>query len=179
MSGSVTIWVLGAVLLFWAVGAYQRLARLRAHAVAAFMPLHAQFGHYVALVKNNFSKINIEYAPSAQAGLVGAALQFESSMAVARAYPLDVLVMRALETAHEALFTSWARVRSEPPDLAGDPLPEALQQQWTHIGLDVGIARTEFNQRVQDYNLAIQQFPARFLAWLFRLRPAHRIVDHA
>ena len=179
MSGSVTIWALGAVLMFWAVGAYQRLGRLRAQAIAAFAPLDAQFGHYVALVKNNFAKGDSEYAPPAQAGLLGAALQFESSMAVARAYPLDVLVMRALETAHETLFTSWARVRSEPPDLAGDPLPVALQQQWEHIALDVGVARTEFNQRVHAYNAAIQQFPAVFLAWLFRLRPAHKVIDFA
>ena len=179
MSASVTIWALLAVLMFWAVGAYQRLGRLRALAIAAFAPLDAQLGQYVTLVKNNFSNTASDYAPPAQAGLMGAALQFESSMAVARAYPLDVLVMRALETAHETLLTSWARVRSEPPDLAGDPLPEALQQQWAHIALEVAVARTGFNQRVHNYNTAIQQFPAVFLAWLFRLCPAHQIIERA
>ena len=173
MNDSVTVWALWAVVLFWAVGAYQRLVRMRAHAIAAFAPLDAQFGQYVALVKDNFSAS--EFAPPAQAGLVGAALQFELSMKVALAHPMDALAMRALQTAHETLRTSWVRVRNEPPDLAGDPLPEALQQQWDHISLNAGEARTEFNRRVQEYNAAIQQFPARLLAWLFRFQLAHMI----
>lgn len=175
MSGSVVIWIIWAVLLFWAVGAYNRLVRLRSLAIAAFAPLEAQLGHYVALVKNGFASVNSDVGPAAQAGLVGAALQLESSMKVARAHPLDVLAMQALETAHEALCASWVRVRNQPPDLAGAPLPEALQLQWEHIALDAGNACIEFNRRVQDYNAAIQQFPARLLAWLFGFRPAHMI----
>ena len=175
MSDTVTVWALWAVMLFWAVGAYQRLVRMRAHAIAAFAPLDAQFGQYVALVKDNFSTAANDFAPPAQAGLVGAALQFELSMKVALAHPMDALAMRALQTAHETLRTSWVRVRNEPPDLAGDPLPEALQQQWDHISLNAGEARTEFNRRVQEYNAAIQQFPARLLAWLFGFQHAHMI----
>jgi LemA protein len=54
-------------------------------------------------------------------------------------------------------------------------VPEALQLQWDHIALDAGNACVEFNRRVQDYNAAIEQFPARLLAWLFGFRPAHMI----
>ena len=175
MSDSVTVWALWAVMLFWAVGAHQRLVRMRAHAIAACALLDAQFGQYVALVKDNFSTAANDFSPPAQAGLVGAALQFESSMKVALAHPMDALAMRALQTAHETLHTSWIRVRNEPPDLAGDPLPEALQQQWEHISLNIGDARTEFNRRVREYNAAIQQFPARLLAWLFRFQLAYVI----
>lgn len=175
MSGSVAIWIIWAVLLFWAVGAYNRLVRLRSQAIAAFAPLDAQFCHYVALVKNSFASVNSDGGPAAQAGLVGAVLQLESSMKMARAHPLDVLAMRALETAHEALCASWARLRNEPPDLAGARLPEALQLQWEHIALDAGYACVEFNRRVEDYNAAIRQFPARLLAWLVGFRPAHMI----
>lgn len=179
MSDSVTIWIIAAVLLFWAVGAYKRLVRLRSQAIAAFVPLDAQFAHYAALVHGSFASIHDGGGPAAQAGLVGAALQLESSMKVARAQPLDVPVMRALETAHEALCASWARVRNEPPDLAGAPLPEALQLQWEHIARDAGNARAEFNRRVRDYNAAIRQFPAGLLAGLFGFSPAHEIRDTA
>jgi hypothetical protein len=96
-------------------------------------------------------------------------------MKVALAHPMDAMAMRALQTAHETLRTSWVRVRNEPPDLAGDLLPEALQQQWEHISLNAGDARAEFNRRVQEYNAATQQFPARLLARLFRFRLAHMI----
>lgn len=175
MRNSVVIWIISAVLLFWAVGAYNRLVRLRAQAIAAFAPLEAQFAHYAALVHNSFASIHGDDGPAARAGLVGAALQLEASMKVARAQPLDVLAMQALETAHEALSASWARVRNEPPDLAGAPLPQALQLQWEHIALDAGYACVEFNRRVEDYNAAIQQFPARLLAGLFGFKPAHMI----
>jgi len=175
MGDSVAIWIMSAVLLFWAVGAYKRLMRLRSHAIAAFAPLDAQFAHYAALVQHSFASIHGDDGPAARAGLVGAALQLEASMKEARAQPLDILAMRALETAHETLCASWARVRNEPPDLAGAPLPEALQLQWEHIALDAGHARAEFNRRVQEYNAAIQQFPARLLAGLFGFRPAHMI----
>jgi LemA protein len=175
MSGSVAVWVLWAVLLFWALGAYKRLVRLRAQAIAAFAPLDAQFGLHVALVKNSFSKADSDLAPAVEAGLVGAALQFESSMQVARAYPLDTLAMRALQTAYETLGTSWVRLRNSPPDLAGERLPEALQQQWEHLSLNTDTARAEFNQRVQDYNAAIGQFPARLLARIFRFRLAPKL----
>jgi len=175
MSGSVAVWIIPAVLLFWAVGAYKRLVRLRSQAIAAFVPLDGQFAHYVALVQTSFASIHHDDGPAARAGLVGAALQLESSMKVARAQPLDVPVMRALETAHEALSASWARLRNEPPDLAGGPLPEALQLQWEHIALDAATARAEFNRRVQDYNAAVRQFPAGLLARLFGFTPAHMI----
>lgn len=179
MSDSVAIWIISAVLLFWAVGAYKRLVRLRSQAVAAFVPLDAQFAHYTALVQHCFASGHGDDGPAARAGLVGAALQLESSMKMARAQPLDVPVMRALETAHEALCASWARVRNEPPDLAGAPLPEALQLQWEHIARDALDARAEFNRRVRDYNAAIRQFPAGLLAGLFGFRPAHEIRDKA
>jgi LemA protein len=179
MSASVTIWVLSAVLLFWAVGAYNRLVRLRSLALEAFVPLDVQFGYYVALVQDSFSGADNDAAPPAQAGLMGAAIQFESSVKVARDDPLDVLVMRALETAHETLCTSWLRLRNEPPDLAGAPLPEALQHQWEHIATRADMARVDFNQRVQDYNAAIRQFPARVLAWLIGFKQAHQIRDSA
>jgi LemA protein len=177
MSDSVAIWIISAVLLFWVVGAYKRLVRLRSQASAAFAPLEAQFAHYAALVQNSFASVYHDDGPAARAGLVGAALQLEASLKEARAQPLDVQAIRALETAHEALCASWARVRNEPPDLAGAPLPDALQLQWEHIARDAGNARAEFNRRVRDYNAAIRQFPAGLLAWLFGFRPAHLIRD--
>jgi LemA protein len=175
MSGSVMIWVMCAVLMFWALGAYKRLLHLRSLVIAAFEPLDANFGNYVTLVQSSFASAASAALPAGQAGLVGAIQQFDSSIKVARTHPLDVMAIRALETAHEALCTSWLRVCNEPPDLAGAPLPEVLQRQWEHVSLNAGDARAEFNRRVQDYNEAIRQFPARLLACLFGFKPAQKI----
>ncbi len=176
MNISVAIWIVWAVVLFWAVGAYNRLVRLRSQAIAAFTPLELQFSQYVTLVQGSFAlPVEVEEA-GLRAGVLAAARQFESSLKAARGHPLDALAMRALQTAHETLCVSWQRLRDEPPDLAGEPLPAVLQQQWEHIALQVGNARDEFNRQVRAYNEAIVQFPAHLLAWLFGFKPAHTIT---
>jgi LemA protein len=175
MGGSITVWVLLAVLLFWTVGAYKRLLRIRAQIQEAFEPLGTEFGQFVVLVQDNFSHTVDPAGPPAHAGLVGAALQFELSLKAARSNALDNLAIQALDTAYQALCTSWVRVQEEPPDLAGATIPEALHEQWTALTLQVDSARFEFNQRVLAYNRAITQFPARHLARLMRLQAAQSI----
>lgn len=176
MNIPLAIWVVWAVVLFWAVGAYNRLVRLRSQAIAAFTPLDMQFTQYVTLVQGSFALPSDDEEAGLRAGVLAAARQFESSLKAARAHPLDALAMRALQTALETLCESWSRLRDEPPDLAGEPLPAALQQQWEHITLQTGHAKAEFNRLVQDYNDAIVQFPAHLLAWLFSFKPAHTIT---
>lgn len=175
MSLSLTLGLAGAaVLLFWAVGAYNRLVRLRARAIEAFAAMEQQFLLYLALVRSGLTPEEGE-APPVLAGLLGAAGQFDSSLKAARQQPLDDLAARALVAAHEALNEAWSRLRGEPPDLAGAPLPDTLQQQWQHIARQVETVRGEFNRCVLDYNAAIDLFPARLLAALFQFKHAHTI----
>jgi LemA protein len=173
MSSTVLLWGFCAVLLFWGVGAYNRLIRLRAIAITAFVPLQLHYGHYILLVKSNFSTLVNDDTFSSIPGLLGAAKQFEAALKAASTQPLESLVMRALETAHDVLQDAWVRVCGEPQDLAGASLPDTLQKQWESIALQVSHDRIDFNQRIQDYNRGIQQFPANLLAWLFRLKQAY------
>lgn len=174
MSGSVIIWLVWAIALFWATGAYNRLVRLRAQAIAAFAELDEQFCAYVTLVQNGVAA-NTDEGAGVCEGLIGAAAQFDGSLKAARGHPLDAMAMRALASAHEVLRLSWARLRDEPGDLAGAPLPETLFAQWQQVAINVERTRADFNQRVQTYNQAIRQFPARLLAWLFGFKAAHEI----
>lgn len=176
MNIPLAIWVVWAVVLFWAVGAYNRLVRLRSQAITAFTPLEMQFIQYVTLVQGSFALPSDDEEAGLRAGVLAAARQFESSLKAARAHPLDALAMRALQTAHETLCESWSRLRDEPPDLAGEALPTVLLQQWGRITLHADKARNEFNLQVQDYNDAIVQFPAHLLAWLFSFKPAYKFT---
>jgi LemA protein len=186
MNGFFIFWTVLAVILFWSFGAYNRLVRLRSQAIAAFPAIENQFRQYVTLVQANFPGGLLPLAGEAQAhlraelisawaGLVGATEQFEVSLRVARARPLNAETMGALVLAQQTLFTSWLRLRNEPPDLAGALLPENLQMQWERIAQQADRARLEFNQHVTAYNDAIEQFPARLLAWLFGFKPAQLI----
>lgn len=171
MSGSIAIWLIWAVVLFWAVGAYNRLMRLRAAVVDAFADLDEQLRLYGALVQTGLAALDGEAAPVLPR-LLGAAQQFDAALKAARLRPLDALTLRVLATAHETLLRAWSDACSEPPDLAGQPLPEAMQQQWQHISLNAVNARARFAQSVVSYNEGITGFPARLLARLFGFKPA-------
>jgi len=172
MNKTVLIWSFIAVLLFWGVGAYNRLVRLRALAIASFVPLQLKYGPYTALVQSHFEMQLGANQLSARSGLINAALEFEASLKTASTQPLDSLVMRALETARQVLQSSWDKVCAEPQDLAGEQLMQTLLKQWDDISTQVQRDKAEYLKRIQEYNQSIEQFPAKLLAWLFRFEPA-------
>ena len=186
MSDSVMVWLAIAVLLFWAMGAYNRLMRLRSQGNVAFVTLEALFNQYVQLVKTSIPQAGAVYAmheaiqgkdatAAAWAGLLAATEQFNASLKVAHVRPLNGATMSALRTAFETMGLSWSRLRNLPPDLAGPALPGALLSQWEQLAFQAEMARTEFNRRVANYNQAISQFPALMLAWLFGFKPAQPV----
>jgi LemA protein len=186
MTDSVLVWLAIAVFLFWSMGAYNRLVRLRSQGLVAFGALEAPFNQYILLVKNNIPDVREtpdadgsghgnDSSHAAWAGLAAAAEQFSASLKVAHAHPLNGPTTSALKTAFDTLCLSWSRLQDLPPDLAGSALPAALQSQWEHIGFQAEMARAEFNRTVTNYNEAINQFPALLLAGMFGFKPAQPI----
>ena len=175
---SATPWVLLAVLLFWSVGAYNRLVRLRSHAITAFQALDGCLGRYITLVNDNTAAR--QGLPRAQlgaarasvwAGLQGASTQFEACLRVVRKQVLDARAVAALHTAHITLQAWWTRAQDEyreHPDL----LPVSCQSAWAENTRLVVDAVAAFNRAVLLHNAAIAQFPAWLLARLFSFRPA-------
>lgn len=186
MNASVLLWLTIAVLLFWWMGAYNRLVRLRSQGITAFAALEALFNQHLLLVKAHSPQTAAVDAGHEEAqghddaavawhGLVAAAGQFNASLKAAHAHPLNGATMRALRTAFETLSLSWSRLQDRAPDLAGPALPSTLQAQWAHVAFQVEVARAEFNRAVVNYNEAIAQFPALLLAWVFGFKPAQPI----
>lgn len=179
MTPSLVLWIAAAVLLFWGVGAYNRLVRMRAEANAAFAALDAELTRQVELVEACLPPGETQPAslfdgdePSFWGGLQGAAAQFGASLAAARRRPLDPDGISALAAAHDILTMAWERAeRDDAHDLAGPRLPESLTTRRAHIQLQVRSASDQFNGAVHRYNQAIAQFPALLLAWLFGFKP--------
>ena len=183
MTDTVIVWIVLAVGLFWSVGAYNRLMRLRAQAIAAFSALDPHLSNYVVLVDEQLkaaSGLALAQAVAAPrgagpatawAGLQGASTQFEASLRVARKQALDAGAMAALETAHATLQMSWARVQEECRDYQ-DLLSPLGQQQWAENARLATHAIAGFNSAVLAHNAAVTQFPALLLAYLFSFRPA-------
>lgn len=154
ISSHLLVWSIAAILLFWAVGAYNRLVRLRSEALRAFATLEPKLQR---LTEHTVS------ATGMPADLQGAATQFAASLAVARLKPLDAEAMAALGAACIVLRMAWQR---------GGSAEAPIVAQWEDINRQAEMAAQEFSAKVEVYNTAVTQFPAALLAWLFGFRKA-------
>ena len=172
-------WLIAAVTVFWAVGAYNRLVRLRSDANAAFATLDAELHKQVHLVhacvppEEDQAQSQFTGGSAFWGGLQGAAAQLSASLAAAKARPLDPDRIAALGAAQDVLSTAWDRAeRDDAHDLAGPRLPENFSGERQQLVSLTQAATEQFNQAVLRYNEAIAQFPAILLAWLFGFHPA-------
>ena len=198
MSGvpdSLPYWILGALALFWFVGAYNRLVRLRAAVLQAYATLDAALSRQLDFVQ---ASITAEPPPDASAQdllssvapLQAATTQLATLLGATRLHPLDAGGMAALATALQVLVNAWQRQHpdavtvfdadgtlSRPvplqPDASVAAVPGAVAPiAWPEPSAAAEIARSQFNLAVAHYNAAIAQFPALLVAWAVRLRPA-------
>lgn len=172
--------IAGAVLLFWGVGAYNRLVRLRGEANAAFAELDGHLQRQVELVDQVVGEEPESIFEGAQSsfwgGLQGAAAQLRASLAAARHRPLDPDRIGALGSAQKVLVVAWERAeRDDAHDLAGARLPDSLTGQRAQITSNCIASAERFGAAVDQYNAAIAQFPAMLVAGLFGFRPARRM----
>jgi LemA protein len=188
MASSVVIWVAAAVAVFWAVGAYNRLVRLRSEARGAFAALDAELTRQVELVQASLPSGETQPASlfeghesgSFWGNLQGAAAQFAATLAAVRQRPLEPEGMAALGAAHEILAAAWERAeREDLHDLAGPRLPEQLSIERARLVHQAQGAAEQFNLAVARYNEGIGQFPALLIASLFAFRPARGIRSRA
>lgn len=186
------LWALGLLLAllvsFWSLGAYNRLIRLRAQAIASFSEVEQQAGQLTALVQSRFSYSALLSAAdpavispdlvSAWAGLVGASDQLSVSMSVARQRPLHAESLAALALAQTTMTDAWLRLQQLSAQTESSVpvtslwLPAELQAQWAQLAHHGERCKLDFNQQVHAYNQAITQFPAAALAWLFGFKLA-------
>ncbi len=181
MTTTLLFWLLLAVLVFWALGAHNRLVRLRAQVITAFAALESRMGQACTLVSEraalpmgDMPADASDAAPvsSVQAleGLRGASIQYEVALRVARRTPLDATSIAALRTARATLLLSWDRLQ-RPTDEAW----AANQRAWEDNQQATNDVVLVFNQAVSDYNQAIAQFPAVVLAYFFGFRAADHL----
>ena len=186
MSDSVTVWLALAVFLFWAMGAYNRLGRLRSQRLQAFAVLDGLLKQYPVLVNTALpapqvrpvqgdERLESGEVSAAWAALAAAAESLAASLKGTHALSLNGATIGRMRAGLDAVFQAWTRLQALPPEQTGPVLASALVLQWTQLGTQTDAARSEFNQRVVNYNEAIQQFPALLLAWVLGFKPAQPI----
>ncbi|WP_353655657.1 lema family protein [Variovorax gracilis] len=190
MPESLPYWIAGALALFWFVGAYNRLMRLRSTALQSYAALDATLVRQLDFVQARIAEepqTPGEQALPAAASLDAAASQLATLLATTRLRPLDPAGMAGLGTAMHILVAAWQRMhpgavvsfeadgtlsRPAPLDGTDEPFEGDAPMAWPEPSAAAEIARGQFNLAVAQYNAAITQFPAVLVAWIMQLRPA-------
>ncbi len=176
---TITIVLIGAVavLIFWAVGAYNRLIRLKNTIANAFGQIDVQLRRRYDLIPNlvEAAKKYLSHERETLKAVISARNQAKSASDAARAKPTNALAVTTLTVAEEALSSSLGQLfalNEAYPDLKGDQTIQALSEELTSTENKVTFARQAFNDAVLDYNNAQGQFPAMLIAKLFSFAPS-------
>lgn len=183
MNGSLVIWMVLALAVFWCVGLYNRLMRMRARGLDAFGSVEKYLRRYRTMVEAHLSEsgvaLHLGDSESPADNLLGDWARavkvlhvLDSALKEARHAPLQMSALTRLGNAFADVQNAWKCLCDLPADLAGPVVPEAMRQQWEATTLKVQTARGGFNQILSKYNEAIDQFPARLVVGLMRFQRA-------
>jgi LemA protein len=189
LTTSFVFWSVLAVSVFWALGAYNRLVKLRGDMVRALQSLAVQWQSSAQAIRHELATLShtqesdsiwasLGDDASSWRPLALATKQFQACIAGVLAKPHaappgdDIASIRA---AHEVMQGAWQRLSSTHEDLAGAAVPQRLALLWQNQNLLAQEKMREYNACVQAYNHAVAQFPAVFLAWIFAFGPAQTV----
>lgn len=168
---------LAALLLFWTVGAYNRLMRLRNDILRSFVPVDRQLTLRHTLLQRRIDALALAMPEHAEtlAALQAACAQAQAALTHARSHPGAVGALNSLRLAEHILHETRGRVplsdaADADPAVPADPAELGAQLAAAETALQ--FARGRFNEAAMEYNKAVQQFPTRLLAGLFGFRMA-------
>ncbi|MEO6032412.1 MAG: LemA family protein [Burkholderiaceae bacterium] len=158
--------VVAAVLLFWAVGGYNRLVQLRDAVRQRFVPVfqHVMRRHALLLQQLDALEPVLTNATPRIDSLRAACSQVEAACAHARQRTSNAGAVTSLHLAEVIL--GEARGRLPVQAAAGIDLAE-LNASLAAADAALAFARAQFNEAVTEYNQAVRQFPTRLLALVF------------
>lgn len=166
-----------ALLVFWSVGAYNRLIRLKNTIANAFGQIDVQLKRRYELIPNlvEAAKKYLSHERETLEAVITARNQAKSASDAARARPSNAVAVTTLAVAEQALSSSLGQLfalNEAYPDLKGDQTIQDLSEELTSTENKVTFARQAFNDAVLDYNNAQGQFPAVLIAKLFSFAPS-------
>lgn len=176
MSSTQTMWLIGvAVLVFWSVGAYNRLVGLRNVMRAAFGQLEAQLHRRHELIPELAEAAR--QRPEAEAldpamleAAVAARHQAHAALTLARSHPGATGPTVSLAMAEQVLTDVCRRLQQvidAQAALRSNAEVQTVRDELLGAEGRLGFARQMYNDAVSDYNQAVRQFPTRVLSSLF------------
>ena len=166
-----------ALLIFWAVGAYNRLVRLTNTIANAFGHIDVQLKRRYDLVPKlvEACKKYLSHERETMAAVISARNQAKAASDAVRSRPASALAVTTLAAAEQALASSLGRLfagNEAFPELNADQTIRDLSEDLTSLDNQMTFARQAFNDAVLDFNDAQGQFPAVLIAKLFSFAPS-------
>jgi LemA protein len=168
------------VLMFWTLGAYNRLVRLRQTLAVAFAKVDDQLKQRHELQAELITVATAELADTPEAVAAVDAARRQARIAADHAAHRSVNAGRiaSLALAEQVLRTALSRLLTlvkARPALKGDPRLREVMKQLSSTQQRLSTARETFNAAVLDYNHSVRQFPTRLLAAMFGFGAAGKL----
>ncbi len=174
---SLVFMVVMAIVIFWAVGAYNRLVRLKNVIGNSFGQIDVQLKRRYDLIPNlvEAAKKYLQHERDTLEAVIAARNQARNASDAVRSRPANAEAVLALSAAEQTLDGSLGRlfaIAEAYPELKGDETIRELSEELTSTENKVTFARQAYNDAVLDYNNAQGQFPAVLIARLFSFAPS-------
>ncbi|MEZ5707631.1 MAG: LemA family protein [Burkholderiaceae bacterium] len=165
-----------ALVMFWAVGAYNRLVRLKNTIANAFGQIDVQLKRRYDLIPNLVEVARKYLAHEAETleAVIAARNQARNAEQTVAASPGSAGAMGALVGAEQVLGGAMGRLfalAEAYPDLKADQTMRELSEELASTENRVGFARQAYNDHVLAFNDAAAQFPTLLVARLFGFVP--------
>ena len=175
--GWIVVLVIVAVVVFWAVGAYNRLISLRNKFRNAFAQIDVQLKRRYDLIPNlvETAKAYMKHERETLENVIKARNTAVTANAAASADPGSVSAIQGLVAAEGALSGALSRLfalAEAYPDLKANQNMMQLTEELTGTENKISFARQAFNDAVMSYNTSSQQFPTNVIAGMFSFAPA-------
>lgn len=164
-----------AVLLFWVIGAYNRLMRHRNAIAAAWGQIDELLLRRTALLEPLAEALKepLQAEATTLATLAQALERQRAAARVVRSRPTQAAALLAWVTAEGGLASPLARLDAlveQDSELAGSEAVKPLRKQLAELAPRLVYARQVFNDAAEGYNAALDEFPTRLLRPLFGFR---------
>jgi LemA protein len=179
--GSIVVLGIIAVVVFWAVGAYNRLVSLRNMFRNAFAQIDVQLKRRYDLIPNlvETAKAYMKHERETLERVIAARNTAVTANAAAAADPGNANAMQGLISAEGALTGALGKLFAlveAYPDLKANQNMMQLTEELTGTENKISFARQAFNDAVMTYNTASQQFPTNVIAGMFSFAPAELLA---
>ena len=164
-----------ALVVFWTVGAYNRLVGLRNQFKNAFAQIDVQLKRRYDLIPNlvETAKAYMKHERETLEAVIKARNVAVGANTAAASDPSNPAAMRQLVAAEGALSGALGRLfalAEAYPDLKANQNMMQLSEELTGTENKIAFARQAFNDSVMTFNTAVEQFPSNVIASMFSFK---------